>query len=77
MSFDWGAVISTLCAINLFMLGLLWKRLTSIEEKLDMKLGKEECNKCARDIKKEIDDVWQAHGKHSHTGLDGASRVIR
>lgn len=77
MTVDWGVVISCLCTLILAALGWMTRRLSRIEEKLDGKVDKAECGVCRSERKADADALWKAHGRHSHTGLEPDSRVIR
>ncbi len=73
------AIISVLGSVMIVLLGIILNRLSRLEEKLDGKQDKTECDRqvenCQRVFK--IDDFWDAFSKHSHTGLPGDSRVTR
>ncbi len=73
------AVIAILGSVMIVLLGVILSRLARMEEKLDLKQDKTECVKQVANCERvfQIDNFWEAFGKHSHTGLPGDSRVTR
>lgn len=87
----WESLISALLTLVVFLLGLIIRRLGGLEEKLDKKQSKEDCQhqmllchdnrmQYRQDVAQRIErqeEIWEALSRHSHTGLAPDSKVTR
>jgi prophage maintenance system killer protein len=73
------AIISVLGTVMIVLLGVILSRLSRLEDKLDGKQDKAECDRQADRCQKLFadEDLWDVFNRHSHTGLEANSRVTR
>ncbi|MBN1664843.1 MAG: hypothetical protein JW943_14680 [Deltaproteobacteria bacterium] len=70
-------VITGLLTINLFMLGIIMKRIDRIEDCLENKVDQDDCDKQHGRQDTTNRNLWDAIDLHSHEGLPAGSRVTR
>jgi hypothetical protein len=71
------ATCSVLAAIITVLLTSIHTRLGRVEDKLDRKQDREECEVRDERYCKSVSDIWDAFGKHSHEGLPFGSKITR
>ncbi|MGC9195353.1 MAG: hypothetical protein ACP5IL_07850 [Syntrophobacteraceae bacterium] len=71
------AIASVLAAIITVLLTSIHMRLGRIEDKLDNKQDRKECEMRDERYCKSVQDIWDAFGRHSHEGLAPGSKVTR
>lgn len=82
------ALLSLLGTINAFLLGIILRRQSAIDGKLDKKVDRSVCmetratckdrlDKDGKQICDDVESLWHALGSHSHTGLPATSKVTR
>ncbi len=70
-------IISAFGALMSLLLVMILQRLSKLEDKLDRKQDKGECERRDKRSCQALEDIWDAFGKHSHEGLGPASKVTR
>jgi hypothetical protein len=73
------AIITILGGVIITLLGFVLSRVSSIDNKVDKKQDKTECEKQAAICQREFstETFWNNFDKHSHTGLPDGSKVVR
>lgn len=70
-------VISSFGALISFLLVMILQRLSKLEDKMDGKQERQECERREERFSVSIQDVWDTFNKHSHEGLPPISKVTR
>ncbi len=70
-------VISALGALMSLLLVMILQRLSKLEDKLDGKQDKNECERHEERACQSLQDVWDAFNRHCHEGLPSGSKVTR
>lgn len=70
-------VISALGALMSLLLVMILQRLSKLEDKLDGKQDKSECERHEERASVSLQDVWEAFNRHSHEGLPSGSKATR
>jgi hypothetical protein len=72
-----SAVTSSFGALMSLLLVMILQRLSKLEDKLDGKQDKPECERCEQRFCQAVEDIWDVFNKHSHEGLRLTSKVTR
>ncbi|MDR3555911.1 MAG: hypothetical protein P4L55_14230 [Syntrophobacteraceae bacterium] len=70
-------VISSFGALMSLLLVMILQRLSKLEDKLDGKQEKLECERREERFCQSVQDIWDIFNKHSHEGLPPTSKVTR
>lgn len=70
-------VISAFGALMSLLLVMILQRLSKLEDKLDGKQDKAQCERNEERTCQTLQDVWDAFNRHSHEGLPLGSKATR
>ena len=72
-----SAVTSSFGALVSLLLMMILQRLSKLEDKLDGKQDKPECERREQRFCQAAEDIWNVFNNHCHEGLPPASKVTR